>query len=92
MLVSFGQSSGVITDFRILDLAGGSLTAVRPVLFDYIATREELQRRSADLFARLAAGQIRANVGQRFALQAAADAHRALESRQTVGSTVLVPP
>jgi NADPH2:quinone reductase len=91
--VTFGQSSGVIADFKISDLAaGGSLTAVRPTLFDYIASRDELKRRSGDLFSRIAAGTIRANVGQRFALQAAADAHRALESRATVGSTVLVPP
>jgi NADPH:quinone reductase len=92
MFVSFGQSSGVPADFRMSDLAAGSLYACRPVLFDFIVTREELNRRSQDLFTRIAAGQVRAHVGQRFALQAAADAHRALESRQTVGATVLVPP
>jgi NADPH:quinone reductase len=91
--VTFGQSSGVIADFKISDLAaGGSLTAVRPTLFDYIASREELVRRSQDLFTRMAAGTIKANVGQRFALKDAAEAHRALESRATKGSTVLVPP
>lgn len=91
--VTFGQSSGVISDFKISDLAaGGSLTAVRPTLFDYIASREELVRRSQDLFSRMAAGTIKANVGQRFALKDAAEAHRALESRGTLGSTVLVPP
>jgi NADPH2:quinone reductase len=91
--VTFGQSSGVIADFKISDLAaGGSLTAVRPTLFDYIATREELLRRSADLFARIAAGSVKANVGQRFALKDAAEAHRALEGRGTKGSTVLMPP
>ena len=91
--VTFGQSSGVIADFKISDLAaGGSLTAVRPTLFDYIASRDELKRRSADLFSRMAAGTVKAHVGQRFALKDAADAHRALESRGTVGSTVLVPP
>jgi len=92
LFVSFGQSSGAITDFRIADLAaGGSLFASRPTLFDYIASREDLRRRSADLFARLAAGQVRAHVGQRYPLQSAADAHRALEGRVTVGATVLVP-
>jgi len=91
--VTFGQSSGVIADFKISDLAaGGSLTAIRPTLFDYIATREDLKRRSADLFSRMAAGTVKAHVGQRFALKDAADAHRALESRGTTGSTVLVPP
>ncbi len=91
--VTFGQSSGVIADFKISDLAaGGSLTAIRPTLFDYIATREDLKRRSADLFSRMAAGTVKAHVGQRFALKDAADAHRALESRGTTGSTILVPP
>lgn len=93
MFVNFGQSSGAITDFKISDLAaGGSLFASRPTLFDYIASGEDLRRRSGDLFARIAAGQVRAHLGQRFNLQAAADAHRALEGRETVGSTVLVPP
>ena len=55
--VSFGQSSGMIADFKLADLAaGGSLFATRPTLFDYIKSREELQARAADLFARLAAG------------------------------------
>jgi NADPH2:quinone reductase len=88
--VSFGQSSGPITDFKILDLAsGGSLYATRPMLFDYIKTAAELQLRADDLFARLASGGIHAHVGQRLELRNAADAHRALASRSTVGATVL---
>jgi NADPH2:quinone reductase len=91
MLVSFGQSSGPITDFKIADLAaGGSLYASRPTLFDYIKSAAELQTRAADLFARLAAGEIKSHVGQRMPLREAAEAHRALASRRTVGATVLV--
>ncbi len=90
--VCFGQSSGPITDFKILDLAGGgSLFATRPMLFDYIKTSGELQARARDLFARLAGGAIHAHVGQRLPLRDAAEAHRALASRRTVGATVLVP-
>ncbi len=90
--VCFGQSSGPIADFKFLDLAsGGSLFATRPMLFDYVKTREELQARAADLFSRLAAGDIVAHVGQRMALRDAAEAHRALASRRTVGATVLIP-
>ncbi|MGA9025341.1 MAG: quinone oxidoreductase [Steroidobacteraceae bacterium] len=92
MFVSFGQSSGVIPDFKLTDLQlGGSLFATRPTLVDYIAEREDLRSRTADLFARLAAGEIRAYVGQTLPLKQAADAHRALEGRRTVGATVLVP-
>jgi NADPH2:quinone reductase len=91
MFVAFGQSSGVIGDFKFADLAAGSLYACRPVLFDYIATRDDLQMRAADLFARLTAGTIQAHVGQRLQLRDAADAHRELEGRRTMGATVLLP-
>jgi NADPH2:quinone reductase len=90
MFVSFGQSSGAITDFKISDLAsGGSLYTSRPMLFDYIRGREELRMRAEDLFARLAAGSVRAHIGQRMPLAEAAAAHRALASRRTIGATVL---
>jgi NADPH2:quinone reductase len=90
--VHFGQSSGMIADFKFSDLAsGGSLYATRPMLFDYIKSREELSSRAADLFGKLASGQIKAHVGQRVALRDAAAAHRALEGRQTTGSTILLP-
>ncbi len=91
MFVHFGQSSGAIADFKFSDLAGGgSLYATRPTLFDYIKAREDLTRRAADLFAKLESGQVKAHVGQRVALRDAATAHRDLESRKTMGATVLL--
>ena len=91
MFVHFGQSSGMIADFKFSDLAaGGSLYACRPMLFDYIKSRKELSARAADLFARLAAGEIKAHVGQRVPLRDAASAHRDLEARRTMGATVLL--
>ena len=92
MFVHFGQSSGMIADFKFSDLAsGGSLYATRPTLFDYVKSREDLVSRAADLFARLASGKIKAHVGQRVPLRDAAAAHRDLESRRTIGATVLLP-
>jgi NADPH2:quinone reductase len=92
MFVSFGQSSGVIEGFTLADLAaGGSLSACRPTLFNYIADRAELEERARDLFALVASGAILAEVGGRFALPEAAEAHRALQARATSGATVLVP-
>ena len=91
MFVCFGQSSGMIADFKLSDLAaGGSLYACRPTLFDYIKTREALASRAADLFAKLASGEVKAHIGQRVALRDAAIAHRDLEARRTIGSTVLL--
>jgi NADPH2:quinone reductase len=90
--VHFGQSSGMIADFKFSDLAGGgSLFATRPMLFDYIKTRDELTSRAAELFAKLKSGEVKAHVGQRVALRDAAAAHRDLEGRRTTGATVLLP-
>ena len=91
-LVSFGNASGKVEPFDLGLLATrGSLYLTRPSLFTYVATREELVASAAALFAVVLAGAVRVTVGQRFPLAAAADAHRALESRATHGSTVLVP-
>jgi NADPH:quinone reductase len=92
MFVTFGQSSGVIEGFALSDLAaGGSLSACRPTLFNYIADRAELEQRARELFALIATGAIRAEVSQRFPLAEAAEAHRALAARRTTGATVLIP-
>jgi NADPH2:quinone reductase len=91
MFVNFGQSSGPIRDFTLSDLAAGSLSANRPVLFDYVASREDLEARAADLFSRLLVRQIRADVVTEYPLRQAAEVHSLLESRQTAGATVLIP-
>ncbi|MGB8812632.1 MAG: quinone oxidoreductase [Paracoccaceae bacterium] len=92
MFVNFGQSSGMIEGFSLADLAaGGSLSANRPVLFDYIAKRDDLERRTSALFAMLTSGAIRCDVQNVHPLQAAAQVHAAMALRQTTGSTVLIP-
>ncbi|TPE52927.1 quinone oxidoreductase family protein [Amaricoccus solimangrovi] len=88
--VNFGQSSGMIEGFALSDLARGSLSACRPVLFHYIAEPAELRARAADLFAAVAAGEITAGVRHRLPLSEVAAAHRALEARETAGATVLI--
>jgi NADPH:quinone reductase len=92
MFVNFGQSSGMITGLTMQDLAsGGSLSANRPVLFDYIVSRAELVARAGDLFARIQSGSLRLDTATTRPLHEATEAHRALEGRQTSGSTVLLP-
>ena len=90
-LVCFGQSSGPVSDFKINDLARGSLRLTRPSLFHHTAVPGWLQAASADLFEMIASGKIKVEIGQSFALEDVAEAHRALEGRKTVGSTVLRP-
>jgi NADPH:quinone reductase len=90
LMVSFGQSSGTVEPFSPNLLAQkGSLFLTRPTLFSYIASRAELEASAAELFEVVGSGQVLVEVKQRFALAAAADAHRALEARATSGSTIL---
>jgi len=91
-ILSFGNASGPVIGVALGALASaGSLYVTRPRLWDYYATPAESAGGVARLFEMLESGAVKVPVGQSFALSDAADAHRALEGRQTVGSSVLVP-
>ena len=91
-LVLFGQSSGPVStlDTQILGVRG-SLYLTRPSLDHYTLTREELLWRAGHVLGWVAAGQIRINIGGEFPLDSAAEAHRRLESRQSMGKLLLIP-
>lgn len=92
MMVQFGNASGAVEPVEPLRLSrGGSLFLTRPTLGNYIATREELLGRTNDLFAWIEAGNLDVRIGATFPMQQAAEAHRALESRQTTGKVLLIP-
>jgi NADPH2:quinone reductase len=92
MWVSFGQSSGMVKDFELHHLAQrGSLFATRPSLFAYTATRAELEATANALFEALGQGIVKVSINQRYPLAEAAEVHRLLQSRQTTGSTILLP-
>jgi NADPH2:quinone reductase len=92
IMVSFGQSSGLPPPFSLSLLQSkGSLYATRPTVAHYLAERADLEAAAARLFDMLAGGTVKIEIGQEFALADAAEAHRALESRATVGATVLIP-
>jgi NADPH2:quinone reductase len=92
LMVSFGNASGLPAPLDLQSLsARGSLYVTRPTLMTYTASTEELRQSSADLFARVQAGQVRVEIGQRYALADIQQAHRDLEGRRTTGSTVILP-
>jgi len=92
LMVSYGNSSGPVPPFAPLELSRrGSLYLTRPTLFDYIERRAELEAAARELFELIGRGTIRVEIGQNYALQDVAQAHRDLEARRTVGSTVLLP-
>jgi NADPH2:quinone reductase len=92
LMVSYGNASGAVPPVDIGMLAAkGSLFLTRPTLATYTASRADLLAVTSDLFDVVAQGAVKIRVNQTFPLSEAAAAHRALEARQTTGSTVLLP-
>lgn len=91
LMVCVGTASGPIPAFNPQMLAmKGSLYMTRPALADYIADPAEKNDLAGELFGHIAAGRIRIEINQRYALDQAAQAHRDLEARKTTGSSVFV--
>lgn len=89
LLVCFGTASGPIPPIDAMQLAiKGSVFVTRPALADYIADPAERAELAAELHDHIAAGRIRIEINQRYALEDAVQAHRDLESGRTVGSSV----
>jgi len=92
LIVSYGNASGPVPPVAPLELArAGSAFLTRPTVYDYVRTPEERAEGSARLFDLIAEGTVAVTIGQRFALDDVAAAHGAIEGRQTVGSTILIP-
>jgi NADPH2:quinone reductase len=92
MMVSYGNASGPVPPVDLILLSQkGSLFITRPTLMTYTAKRADLLELGRELFDRVASGQVRIEVNQRYALRDAAQAHRDLEARKTTGSTILLP-
>ena len=89
LIVSYGNAGGPVDGVNLGVLAAkGSLFVTRPTLFDYYVTPDERRSGVERVFAMLRRGAIRPAIGQRFALEDAAEAHRALEAGETRGSSV----
>lgn len=92
LFVSFGNASGPPPPVEAQRLSrAGSLFFTRPTLADYIATTEELDASAAAVFDMVASDSLSVEIGQTFPLSRAAEAHRALEGRRTIGATLLIP-
>lgn len=90
MMISFGNASGPVAPVNLLTLAAkGSLKVARTTLFTYLADHDRCQDMAKRLFDKVASGAVKITIGQRYPLAEVAEAHRALEARETTGSTIL---
>jgi len=92
MLVTFGNASGAVPAIEPIALMrAGSLYLTRPTMADYVTTREEHDDSAAALFEVILSGAVKIEIGAEFPLRDARKAHEALQSGETVGSTLLIP-
>ena len=92
MFASFGSASGQVEAFNINILqTKGSLFATRPTLNTYAAKRADLLDIAKHLFEVVGSGKVKIPINQTYQLKDARKAHQDLESRNTTGSTILVP-
>jgi NADPH2:quinone reductase len=92
MMVLFGASSGPVPplDPQVLNRKG-SLYLTRPSLAHYVADRDELLARAADVLDEVARGRLTVRVGGRYSLEDAASAQEDLQARRTTGKLLVVP-
>jgi len=90
-LALFGQSSGTVPPFEPGRLAKNGLFLTRPSLGHYTATREELLWRAPEVFEWIRSGRLTLRVDREVPLRDVAEAHRALEARETTGKVLLIP-
>jgi len=88
--ISIGQVSGAMQALSPERLAAKSITFSRPAVFDYVATQAQLAERAQRVWAALADGRLAVPPIERHALDNAAEAHRRLESRSTIGALILL--
>jgi NADPH2:quinone reductase len=92
VFASFGSASGAVEAFNISLLAQkGSLFATRPTLTTFMADRARAEKMARDLFGVVGRGEVKIRIGRKWPLAEAAQAHIALEKRETTGSLLLIP-
>ncbi|MDT5371006.1 MAG: NADPH:quinone reductase [Mycobacterium sp.] len=91
-LALFGAASGPVppVDPQRLN-AAGSVYLSRPSRIHFIRTCDEFAWRTGELLDLISNGTIKVTVSGHYPLKDAAQAHRDLQSRKTVGSVVLTP-
>ena len=91
-MVSFGQSSGMIDDVNLHKTFNPkSLYYTRPTLMHYIRNRKELELSSNNLFKKIKKKEIKPNIFKKFKLSEASEAHKLIQSRESLGSIILQP-
>ncbi|MEY5008623.1 MAG: hypothetical protein RL764_1939 [Pseudomonadota bacterium] len=91
MLVGCGTASGPFPPIDAFQtMLQGSVYFTRPAFADYYADPVERAELAEFWFSNLAAGKIKVEIGQRYDLADAVQAHQDMEAGRTIGSSIFV--
>ncbi|KJZ77804.1 hypothetical protein HIM_02981 [Hirsutella minnesotensis 3608] len=88
-LISFGNASGAVPPFSILQLGPKNVKLLRPIVYGYVAERKDLEKYSQELFDLVASGKVNVAIHEVYPLKDVARAHTDIESRKTTGKLVI---
>lgn len=88
-MVSFGNASGAVDGFRLLDLGKKNLRLLRPRLDVYVSEREDFDKRSAELLDLVAKGVVKLDIGKEYTMEQVGQAHDDLAGRKSTGKLIV---
>jgi len=92
MMVSFGNSSGPLSDIKVRKtIQPKGLYFTRPVMGQYLETKDEIREGAEKLFEKIKLGKIKIEIYKKYRLDEVVEAHKDLESRKIIGPAILVP-
>ena len=92
MMISFGNASGPVLNIDVIKMIQPKgLYFTRPVMGQYLATKDEIAEGSEKLFKKIMSGQIKVKIFKKYKLEEVVQAHKDLESRKIVGPAVIIP-
>jgi len=92
MMVSFGNASGPVSDINIKKIIQPKgLYFTRPVMGQYLSTKDEIKEASDKLFEKIKSGQIKIKIFKKYKLEEVVQAHIDLESRKIIGPAIIIP-
>ncbi|CAN9197300.1 nad-binding protein [Alternaria burnsii] len=90
-MCSFGNASGPVEGFALARLSAKNVKLIRPTLFNYIATREELQAAANELWKFIEKDGLNVKIHDVYPLSEIVRATKDIEGRKTTGKLVLTP-
>ena len=92
MMVSFGNASGPVLNIDVIKMIQPKgIYFTRPVMGQYLGTKDEIAEGSEKLFKKIMSGQIKVKIFKKYKLEEVVEAHKDLESRKIIGPAVIIP-